>query len=101
MSFWKKRNRHRTSRAARQREEDETRNRSSLLDLLSNRQDELSNVDRVARQQVGLSADFAPPSSVYNPVEAEARARARGLKAVTLARINELKKQLGEEPLTA
>lgn len=98
MSFWK-RNRHRTSRAARQREEDEARNRSSLLDLLSTRQDELAGVDRVAREQVGLPGEFTTSSAMYNPVEAEARARARGLRAVNLARVNELRKQLGEEPL--
>ena len=99
MGWFSKRNRHRTSRAARQTEEDDARRRSTLLDLLSDRQDELAGVDSQARQQVGLSADFAPPSSVYNPVEAEARARARGLRAVSMARVNELRKQLGEGPL--
>lgn len=100
MSWFKKRSRHRTSRGARQREEEAARQRSSLQDLLASGRGEFAGADSAARRQVGLSGDFVPPSAMYNPVEAEARARARGLKAVSLARVNALRKQLGEEPLT-
>lgn len=95
----KHRNRHRTSRAARQAEQDEAKRKVTLQDLLGKTDAEFAGADSAARKQVGLPGEFAPPSAMYNPEEQEAKARARGLKAVSMARVNQLRKQLGETTL--
>jgi hypothetical protein len=91
-----RRKKHRLSRAAREAELNATTRRSGLLDLIGGEQGEMTKADAEARKQVGLSGDLFLPSGGYNPAESEAKARARGLRAASQARIDELKRMLGE-----
>ena len=91
-----KRKSHRTSKGARAATEAEAGRRSSILDLISSTQGKVSDSDAEARKQLGLEGGLFMPSQSYNPLESEAKARARGIRAARQGRLDELKRQLGQ-----